>query len=187
MAILLVVNNKKEWPFDIAGVEVVEAKAYLTKPEYGQLRNAKLFNLCRSYKYQTTGYYVTLLAAARSHRPLPGLATIQDMRSQTIVRFVSEDLDKLIQQGLSHIHTDAFTLSIYFGRNMAAHYDRLALNLFNLFEAPLCRAQFARADHAHKWELRSVGPIPVSDIPDHHRDFVLQSAAKYFAGKRGAV
>ena len=79
-------------------MEVVDARTYLTKPEYGELRGVKVFNLCRSYRYQTLGYYVTLLATARGHKPLPNIMSLQDLKSQTVVRFVSDDLDELIQK-----------------------------------------------------------------------------------------
>src|SRR5580765_8354218 len=127
--LLIVVNNVKEWPFHIPGVEVIDAWSYLTRPEYGAMRAVKLFNLCRSYRYQTAGYYVTLLATARGHKPLPGTTTIQDMKSQSMVRFVSDDLDDLIQHTLAPIQSDEFTLSVYFGRNLAKRYDRLSLHL----------------------------------------------------------
>lgn len=185
MPVLIVVNNTKEWPFDIPGVEVVDARSYLTKSEYGDLRRVKLFNLCRSYRYQSTGYYVTLLAAARGHKPVPSINTMQDMKSQTMIRFVSDDLDDLIQKSLAPIRTSKFTLSIYFGHNLAKRYDRLALNLFNLFQAPMLRAYFVQSNN--KWELRTIRPIPVGDIPEQHRAFVLQEATAYFGGRRGAI
>jgi len=183
--ILIVVNNVKEWPFQIPGVEVADAWSYLTRPEYGAMRAVKLFNLCRSYRYQTAGYYVTLLATARGHKPLPGITTIQDMKSQTMVRFVSDDLDDLIQQTLAPIHSDGFTLSVYFGRNLAKRYDRLSLHLFNLFQAPLLRAEFSR-DCEH-WQLKSLSPIPVGEIPEQHQPFVIHEATEYFAGRRVSV
>src|SRR5260221_11641753 len=124
--ILIVVNNVKEWPFHIPGVEVVDAWSYLTRPEYGALRAVKLFNLCRSYRYQTAGYYVTLLAMARGHKPLPSITTIQDMKSQTMVRFVSDDLDDLIQQTLAPIHWEEFTPTVYFGRDLVKNTVRLS-------------------------------------------------------------
>ena len=181
MPVLIVVNNASEWPFHIPGVSVVDAKTYLTKPEYGEVRGAKVFNLCRSYRYQSLGYYVTLLATARGHKPLPNIMTIQDMKSQTVVRFVSDDLDDLIQHSLAPIESDKFTLSIYFGRNLARRYDRLSLHLFNLFQAPLLRAQFTKNS---KWQLRQIGPVPVDDIPAQHRGFVLDVATEHFAGRR---
>lgn len=181
MQILTVVNNPKEWPFHIPGVQVVDARSYLTKPQFGELRGVKVFNLCRSYRYQSTGYYVTLLASARGHRPLPDISTIQDMKSPSMVRFVSEDLDELIQESLSSIHSEKFTLSVYFGRNAERQYDRLSVNLFNLFQAPMLRAQFARNG---RWELRSIRPIPLGEIEAESRDFVVDVATAYFAGRR---
>ncbi len=185
MSILIVVNNVKEWPFHIPGVEVVDAWSYLTRPEYGTMRAVKLFNLCRSYRYQTAGYYVTLLAMARGHKPLPGITTIQDMKSQTMVRFVSDDLDDLIQHALAAIQSETFTLSVYFGRNLARKYDRLSLHLFNMFQAPLLRAEFVK--HNGCWQLQSLSPIPVGEIPEQHQPFVIRVATEYFAGRRSSV
>ncbi len=181
MQILIVVNNSAEWPFDIPGVEVVDARTYLTKPEYGELRGIKLFNLCRSYRYQSLGYYVTLLATARGHKPLPNIMSLQDLKSQTVVRFVSDDLDELIQRSLAPIESEKFTLSIYFGRNLARRYERLSLHMFNLFQAPLLRAQFVNNG---KWQLRTIDPIPVDEIPEQHKPFVMEVASEHFAGRR---
>ncbi len=95
MPILVVVNDPKEWPLAIEGIELVPAKTYLTDPAYAKLSRTKIFNLCRSYRYQAIGYYVSLLAEARGHKPMPDIATIQDIKSQTIIRLASGDLDEL--------------------------------------------------------------------------------------------
>lgn len=184
MAILIVVNNPNSWPLKVPGVELVSARSYLTEPKYSQLRGTKVFNLCRSYRYQSIGYYVSLLAAARGHKPLPSITTIQDMKSQTIIRFVSDDLDELIQKSLASIQSREFILSIYFGRNLAKKYDRLSLHLFNLFQAPMLRAHFV---HNGKWQLQHIGPISASEIPEDHRSFVVQVATEHFAGRRASL
>ena len=170
MSILIVVDDPKKWPFEIPGVDVIAARSYLTRPEYSERRGVKLFNLCRSYRYQSSGYYVSLLAEARGHRPLPSIVTIQDLKSQAIMRLVSADLEDLIQQSLSRIQSDKFTLSIYFGRNLAKRYDRLSLHLFNLLQSPMMRAQFVRDK---KWVLRSIATIPAGEVPSSHRPFVV--------------
>ncbi len=186
MATLIVVNDPKEWPFHIPGVDVVDARNYLTKAEFSELRNVKLFNLSRSYRYQSIGYYVSLLAEARGHRPQPSVTKIQDIKSQAIVRMVSSELDEVIQKSLARIQSDKFTLSIYFGRNMAKRYERLSLHLFNLFQAPMLRTQFVRDKEGH-WQLRSVSAISGNQIPESHREFVSQVAAEHFAGRGGRV
>src|SRR6201999_2821782 len=113
---LVVVSNPRDWPFAIPGVTVVGARAYLTESGYLEGRTTKVFNLCRSYRYQSMGYYVSLLAAASGHRPVPSISTIQDMKAAEIVRIRSDDLEDLIAKSLGHIVSDAFVLSMYFGR-----------------------------------------------------------------------
>lgn len=181
MSVLIVVNNPKDWAFSIPGVDVVAARVYLTEPQYNEKRGLKVFNLARSYRYQSLGYYVSLLAEARGHRPQPDLTTIQDLKLQTIVRAVSDELDQLIQRSLANIQSSEFTLSIYFGRNLAKQYARLSLSLFNLFPAPLLRARFQRQQ---KWQLQNISLISANEVPEAHHDFVTEVAADYFAGKR---
>ncbi len=181
MDALVVANSPKDWPFQIPNVEVVDARAYLTKPEYSERRNCRVFNLCRSYRYQTTGYYVSLLAEARSHKPLPNVTTVQDLKSQTVLRVVAEDMDSLIQQSLARIKSDRFILSIYFGRNMAERYQRLAIHLFNQFQSPLLRAIFVRDEKG--WQLRNVNAISASEVPERHWPFVISAATRYFEGQ----
>ena len=178
MPILIVVNNPKNWAWQIPGVEVVSAKSYLTEPAYSGLRNAKVFNLSRDYAYQTLGYYVSLLAEARGQKPMPSVNTIQDLKSQPLVRFVSDDLERSIQKSLNPIQSNEFTLNIYFGRSMAQRHISLSLNLFNVFPAPLCQhpagarpvllqARFLRK--GKKWQLQSLRPIGAKEIPYEHR------------------
>jgi glutathione synthase/RimK-type ligase-like ATP-grasp enzyme len=178
MSILFVVNKPHNWPLNVPGVEVVSARAYLTDPRFSQSRKVKVFNLCRSYRYQSMGYYVSLLASARGHRPLPSIATIQDMKSVSIIRLVSEELEELIQSSLSPIQSTTFTLSVYFGRNLAKRYDRLSSQLYKLFQSPLLRAQFMF--EADQWHLTSIRPIPANEIPESHRPFVIETAIRYF-------
>ncbi len=178
---LIVVNNPKDWTFQIPGIELVSARAYLTDGVYSSMRHARVFNLCKSYRYQSIGYYVSLLGAARGHKPLPNISTIQDLKSQTLIRFVDDDLDELIQKSLNPILSDQFTLSIYFGKNMAKKYDRLALHLYNLFPAPLLKAQFTR--NKDVWHLQDIDPVSTGDIPSEHYGFLVDVATEHFAGK----
>lgn len=179
---IIVVDNPTKWPLRIEGVEVVSARNYIYKAEYNQTRNMKVFNLCRSYRYQAMGYYVSLLAEARGHKPMPGVTTIQDMKSQMMVRFISEDLDELIQKKLSPIKADKFVLSVYFGRNLAKCYDKLSLRLFSLINTPFLRADFVK--QKKKWIIQNINPIAAKDIPDDHRPFVDESAMEYFSKRR---
>jgi glutathione synthase/RimK-type ligase-like ATP-grasp enzyme len=181
--ILIVVHEMKDWSYDeLAGVEVVEARTYLTDPSYSDMSRARVFNLCRSYRYQSEGYYITLLAEARGHRPLPGLSTIRDSQMQSLIRLASEDMDERIQRTLAPIKSKRFTLSIYFGQNVAVRHRSLSNHLFNQFHAPLLRAHFEQV--RGRWFLDDIDLIALNDVPVSHRSFVARAAAEYFSGRR---
>jgi len=185
MYILVVVDNPRHWPLDIQNVEVVQARKYITEPAFTRIGDARVFNLCRSYRYQSTGYYVSLLAAARGHKPIPDVSTIRDLQFPTIVRLASETLEEEIEKCLAGHKGRTFALSIYFGRNLAKRYDRLSMELFNLFRAPLLRAHFAKEDG--KWRLQSVGPIAVSEVPESHHAFIVIVASDFFRGRHRRI
>lgn len=176
-AVYLVVENPKRWPIHLPGAEIVAAREYLTDPRFSGIRRARIFNLCRSYGYQTLGYYVSLLAVARGHRPMPSVRTMHELRQSAIVRIVSDDLDELLQSSLAPLKSERFELSVYFGRNLARRYDRLCQALFDHFPVPLLRAEFV---HVDRWRLQAVKLIAASDIPESHQPFVVEQAQRYF-------
>ncbi|MFG0292569.1 MAG: RimK family protein [Phycisphaerales bacterium JB050] len=175
MTSLIVVDNPKRWTLHIDGAVVVSSRDYLTGAVPMIEHGAKVFNLCRSYRYQSAGYYVSLLAEARGQRPLPAITAIQDLKLTPVVRLVSQELDELVQTSLHRIKSEEFELSIYFGRNMAKQYDKLANALFNAFPAPMIRARF---EHNGVWRLAGVRAIALGEVPETHRPFLVEQAEK---------
>jgi glutathione synthase/RimK-type ligase-like ATP-grasp enzyme len=181
MKAILVIENARRWPLRLEGAEVVSARDYLVGDQWGGLRGLRVYNFCRTYGYQTLGYYVSLLAAARGHRPIPTVETLQDLRLAPVVRMVSDDLEGLIRKSLSRLKGRRYELSVYFGRNLARRYDALARALHEVFPVPLLRAGFER--HGDEWRLVSVRPVATSEVPESHRPFVIKMAEEHF-GRR---
>ncbi|MEZ6068185.1 MAG: RimK family protein [Planctomycetaceae bacterium] len=181
MPTVIVTERAKDWPFQLPNVEVVDGWTYLTNPDFAARKNLRLINLCKSYKYQSLGYYVSLLAEARGHRPSPSIITLQDLKSPAMVRLVSDDLEDVIQESLQPLQSDSFILSVYFGRNMAKRYERLSRHLFNQFHVPLMRFRFGRDEGT--WSLRGVKAVSTGDVPDSHWPFILDAAAKHCSGQ----
>ncbi|RYD73150.1 MAG: hypothetical protein EOP53_20645, partial [Sphingobacteriales bacterium] len=129
MAIIVVVNHLKDFPGEIPGVEAVTAKSYLTEPKYSAQKNARVFNLCRNYSYQSTGYYISLLAMARGHKVMPDITTIQDTKTQSIIRIKSEELGELIQKSLAGIEEKDFELDICFGKTLNEKFSQFLGNI----------------------------------------------------------
>jgi glutathione synthase/RimK-type ligase-like ATP-grasp enzyme len=175
---LIVVEDEDDWTLDIPGIERVLAKEYLTEERFKPPGNIKVYNLCKNYRYQSVGYYVSLLAIARGHKPIPSINTIQDIKSHSIVRIASENLDDLLQRILKPIRSDDFTLSIYFGKNLSAKYDQLAKEISRAFNAPMLRAFFKKS--GDKWHLSKVIPIGLKDVSPGHMDFFRMAAEEHF-------
>lgn len=185
MTILVVVDDPAEWPLAFPHVELLEARTYLAEPGRWTGRGVTVFNLCKSYRYQGMGWYVSLLATARGHRPIPHVSTLRDIRSRSLVSTLSEELEELVQKSLAPIQSDTFVLSVYFGKNLAERHGTLARKLYNLFQVPFLQVRFAR--RKGHWYLNSVQPVAAENIPDSHREFVLSAAHDYFSGHRFSV
>lgn len=178
---LIVVNHPEKWKFPVNNLEIVSARDYLTKPEFSQLKKARIFNLCKDYSYQSKGYYVSLLAEARGHLAIPTVKNIVDLREPKLVKIVSEEFDDLIQQSLKNIKSQEFTLSIYFGQNTAQKYKELSAMFFRHFQIPFLRVKF---NFSTKWNIKNIRAISESEIPEEHEESMHGFASQYFAKKR---
>jgi glutathione synthase/RimK-type ligase-like ATP-grasp enzyme len=176
---LVVVNDPKEWAFHQEGVEVVQARTYLTHPSFSNVERVRVINLCRSLRYQKLGYYVSLLADVRGHKPLPSIGTIQNMKSQAVTAIAGGDLQTLIDHSLATITSTEFVLSVYFGQNVAQRHDRLAAALFQMFPCPYLQAKFARSEKPNRWRLTDVSPMALDDIPETHMEFARETTREH--------
>lgn len=177
---LLVVDNPSRWKLAVDSVEIISSKAYLAPDNQQRWQEARVFNLCRSYAYQSIGYYVSLLAEARGHRALPSVATLRDFRSSPIARSLGLDIEEVIQGTLKDNSSQKFDLEVYFGQTLDKKFGKLGSQIYRYFPSPLLRAQFIRQE---RWQLGSVAPISISQIPDSEREQIAAFAQEYFRKK----
>ncbi len=177
----IVVDQPKSWHFLEENAKIISAKDYLTNPSYASLKNARVFNLCKNFSYQSKGYYVSLLAEARGHSPLPTVKNLVDLRALKLVKIVSEEFDDLIQQSLKNIKSREFVLSIYFGQNVAQKYKDLSAMIHRHFQIPFLRVKF---NYTHKWHIQQIKAIGGSEIPEDHQESLKLFAQQYFSKKR---
>lgn len=179
---VIIINNPEKWDFNIQDVEVISPDEYIKSEKYAKLKNCRIFNLCYDYSYQKRGYYVSLLAEAREQKVIPSVTNILDLKSQPIIRAVSDETDQLIQKSFKHIKNKEFILSIYFGKNISPQYNKLSKLLYKQFQAPLLRTTLIF--NGKKWEISSVKTIAFKDVPEHHLDYVYSFAKEYFSQTR---
>ena len=176
---LVVVNDPKEWSFSQEGLEVIAARKYLTHPSYTTLDKVRVINLCRSLGYQKIGYYVSLLADARGHKPMPSIETIQNMKDRAIAAIAGADLQEIIEESLEKVQSEEFVLSVYFGRNMARRHEQLASALFRMFASPYLQANFTRNGKSGRWRLDSIKPMAIDEIPVGHEGFAQEATTDF--------
>jgi glutathione synthase/RimK-type ligase-like ATP-grasp enzyme len=177
---LIVVSNQKEQML-LSGISelatVLTAEAYL-KNCFEEAGAVRVFNLCNDYAYCKKGYYVSLLAEARKHRPLPTVSGIADLQSRESVKLLSGTLNDALKHALKDIRGDDFQLSVYFGRNMAQRHISVSRQIFNVFQAPLLRVFCARK--GDDWHVKAVRPITFREVPESHLTFLIESMRSFF-------
>ncbi|HEY0655086.1 MAG TPA: RimK family protein [Chryseosolibacter sp.] len=178
---LIIVENPDHWQFNLYDAEVVSPAKYISAETYQQFKGLKVINLCKSYQYQSLGYYVSLLAEARKHKVLPGISTIQDLRFPSILREDSQDFDDLIQTSFKNEKRDRVEFDIYFGTTQNEELDKLARQLFQYVQAPCLCATFSKKT---KWVLQSIKTLSLGEIPTEDRELLRTSVESYLQRKR---
>ena len=178
---IIVVNHPQKWTFEDINARVISVKEYIGNQIYHSNPDFRIFNLCSSYKYQSYGYYVSLLASARGQRVVPSATTIRDFRSLNVIRSVTSEIEELIAQSLHNVKGNSFSLNVYFGQTYVRGFSKLAVKLYKLFEAPLFKVQFIKHDI---WLIKEIKVLNFTKLPEEEIHFINKFAKKYFDKKR---
>ncbi len=178
---VIVVDNPKIWKLQLTNVEVVSAKEYTANNKRFADRPLRVFNLCNSYKYQSFGYYVSLLASARAHRAIPNVTTIRDFQDVGVIRAIADDIDESIQKALDKYGERKFVLNVYFGQTIDKVYKLLGQSLYQMFESPLFQVHFIKTN---RWDIKRIVPLSMNKVPADEQDYIQDFARQYFETKR---
>ncbi len=171
--LVIVVEKASDWGSYYPSDNVVTALNYLREPVGGDERT-HVINLCRSYKYLGTGYYVSLLGEARGHRAIPSVRTINDLRKRALYGLDVEDLNQKLANFLPAGGRDTtdFGIVVYFGETSYPALKDLARQVFELFPAPLLRIEFERE---RMWRISAIKPVGLHTLDDPQEDAFAQS------------
>jgi len=181
---IVVVENRADWSADLPDCTVVEVNDYLGSEDYIKARSLQVINLCRGYRYLSTGYYCSLLAEARRHRVIPSVKTMLDISSKAMYSLDAGDLDEVIQRSLKRHRRDAgsdadaseFTLDVFFGHCRYGELEHLARQIFETFPCPLLRV---RLEHAERWHIESIRPLTLKKLDAQGRADFAQALERY--------
>lgn len=178
---IIVSNHAHKWQNTKLNARIISVKDYISNPEFQAHDEMRVFNLCSSYKYQSYGYYISLLAGARGQKVIPSATTIRDFKIAHVIRSISFDIEQHIQKSLSRIKNQKFQLKIYFGQTTSKGFQILAKQLFKLFEAPMFEVQFIY--YEDNWIIKNIKVLSLSNIPEEEHVLVFEMAEKFFNKK----
>ena len=166
--LVIVVEKASDWGSYYPSDNVVTAMDYLREPIGGDERT-HVINLCRSYRYLGTGYYVSLLAEARGHRVIPSVRTINDLRKRSLYGLDIEDINHKLTKFLPAGGRDTTDLGVlvYFGETSYPSLQDLARQVFELFPCPLLRIEFVRE---RVWQIGAIKPVGFQNLDDAQED-----------------
>ena len=171
--LVIVVEKASDWGSYYPSDNVVSAMDYLREPVGGEERT-HVINLCRTYKYLGTGYYVSLLGEARGHRVIPSVRTINDLRRRSLYGLDVEDLNQKLANFLPAGGRDTtdFGILVYFGETSYPQLRELARGVFEAFPSPLLRIEFERE---RMWRISAIKPIGLHTLDDPQEDAFAQA------------
>lgn len=181
---IIIVENPKDWRNNFPDFKVVSAKEYLSSPETFRSRGLRVVNLCRTYKYLSTGYYCSLLGEARRHRVLPTIQTITNLSSKSIYSLNVEDLDQLVQKTLGrHANTsnlNKFEIMLFFGQSPEKDLDIVARQVYDMFPAPILKIEFGRQP---TWQITSIKTVAINTLTSEQEQRFIDGLNKHLEKK----
>jgi glutathione synthase/RimK-type ligase-like ATP-grasp enzyme len=132
--------------------KVLVTRDYLTRPELFRGSRPNIINLARSYRYQSRGYYASLLAGARGQRVIPSIETIIDLSARKLYENALPELEDALNRALAKAAPDKAdpevkppALKVFFGFSDDPRLERFARLLFDWFRAPYLEVTLKQA------------------------------------------
>ena len=180
MKTIIVTDDITYWKF-LAEFPMIEAEQYLKKNPY-QRESVQLINLCKSYEYQTIGYYVSLLAMAQEQKIAPSIQQIQDFANIELAKQFLHEVDENIQTNLNVLDQDHLSFNIYFGMCFQTEFAALAKRIHEKLHLPLLTISLIKK-HGN-WSVNKISVLAPQDIPSEEERDMRQMALTYLGKER---
>jgi glutathione synthase/RimK-type ligase-like ATP-grasp enzyme/gamma-glutamyl:cysteine ligase YbdK (ATP-grasp superfamily) len=168
----IVVVSRRADAAELPDALVATADEYLAGS--GELGAAGLtvVNLCRSYRYRTKGYYVSLLADARGQQVIPRIDTVEALSDEFGIRRALEEAGLPTARSDDGAGNEAEYL-IYLGRTPEPRLTALAGEIHRIWPAPVLRLDLRLEEG--DWRVEDVSLLPMGQIPPEVRAPLLES------------
>lgn len=198
MKLLFVAEDARDLPPELtcdADITAISAARYLTDPPFCDTDRegvrdtdreehrgpaVRVVNLCTDCGYQHPGYYVSMLAAARGHDPLPDVRALEDTQTDGLLYALSERLQTSIAQAMALVadpDADDVRIDLLFGLAADDRLEPLGRQLFAQLRLPLAALHFKR--QAGRWRLMAAQRLAAADLTSAQRQHTARAARRF--------
>lgn len=177
---VILVDNLKDLSNTETPHKVMTVREYLMHPKLFTGAKPTVLNLSRSYAYQGTGYYASLLAEARQHRVVPGVETMIELSRKQLYQHALPELEDRLNRCLRKMTpADANGVSrmlVYLGQITDPVLDPFARLLFDWFRAPVLEVLVEPGE----WRaIKRIRVLAVNDLAAEERSRFLGAIETY--------
>lgn len=131
-------------------------------------------NLCRSYRYRTKGYYVSLLADARGHSVLPTVEAFEGLSEPfSLFRVLREAGVPTDPDHRRDGEAETAVALAFFGRCSDPRFRAAAQAIFREWPTPVLRLEMACAEL--EWRVTGVSPLPLGQLTEADRAPLMEA------------
>lgn len=180
---IVVVDTLQDWQPEFPAVRLVTTGEYLSQEEYSKARDLRVINLCRNYRYLSSGYFCSLLAEPRSHKVIPSVKTLAELSSKSLYGLDLADLHGPVQKSAKAREPnpcERIELCIFFGHCEDALFQDLARQIFDLFRCPLLKVELC---HTGQWHIERVRAMHLHECLSPEQKRLFGAALTGYLGK----
>ncbi|WP_163558878.1 RimK family protein [Halomonas sp. NO4] len=172
----IVVDRLADWRPYYPTEDLVSADDFLALDRRHRAGNGEaerathVINLCSDLDYLGSGYYVSLLAQARSQRVLPTVETLNALSRKALIDLELASLAPLLGDlaRKGQLTGDSLVLRVLFGECLEPGLAKLARRLFERLPCPLLEARLVRRQD--EWRLARLKPLRLRDLAAAEQD-----------------
>lgn len=164
--VLILLDEIGDWKPFYETKSILSVSDYLKFKTLGNESNL-VINLSNDFKYNSEGYYCSLLAQARGHKVMPGVETLNKLESGSGVR-MDKALNKICYQWITknNIPDDLWYLNIYFGTCKEKGLEKIARFIFDNYPSPMLRVAFNTRQYN---QIESIQSLHLKDLSDEEQ------------------
>lgn len=156
---LIVLDHNEQWQPYYPSDCIITVGKYLQSSELGKVSHT-IINLCHDLSYRSEGYYCSLLAAARGHRSLPDVETLNKLRNYGSIQFdahLLKNLERWVQEQ-GETPKDNYTFKLFFGKTPHARLQPLFRRIYENYPAPILEVRCV------KFKIWSIESVKIGEL-----------------------